>query len=670
MSTKMSDSSKKNTLKTTLRYVFFVTLTLWVLTTVYVIYQYLWASSKQVISKWGTLIEWIFSTTSFLPYLSNDWQSKFYQWFLFDKCLDYSIDEKWNIQYTDKLCHITTRDYKTYYVSIDTGTIWSDWVPFSIDDVYFTYNDILKENKLGLSYLDKYSNIQVDMEWEKIKVVFKNTSQDNTNFFTNYILPKHALIEPNLDMYQQSFAIEPVYNNCAKIKSQSTDQYSLIFDLSNCDTTNLWFYQIKNAISFNNFKDSVNQHGSIIDMYVWSETLPGYSNINMETNRLVTMFFNTKSAKMTVRLRRALWWFINYNFFEWSGNDYVSKYNGDILNQFVSTWADIEKFLSRVSINSELSKQELIEWWVKPFTWNVNFTEKNKVFAFYTEDESQNFNMKFTFDVEYKKIGISYGTSDLYYPTSYNAKTKSANYVISLANNNLKQNLNTYKIYGFTGDSTGKLQIWTLNLYNLYTDGAKSNEDTEQSYEQLKVIYFDDIVSNYVVGRLKQIFKEHGIWDHFVYEKVDDINELEWKLTAGEYDIVINSIDMWLSKDISALFATESVTINPSQYTDARLLTLLKQYNETDNKSKIVWEINSIYWNDMPIVIIWKQYAQLNIKDTLINKLNRENLNLYEYNWRDIVFKNISLAENIYIDKEKVKDLNNFWKFIKDPENY
>jgi hypothetical protein len=109
----------------------------------------------------------------------------------------------------------------------------------TIDDVYFTYNEIIKHNKFGLSYLDKYSTIEVNMEAETVQVSFKNSSQDNTFFFTNYLLPKHALIEPTLDLYQQSFAIEPIYNNCAKIKSQSTDQYSLIFDLSNCTNTNL-----------------------------------------------------------------------------------------------------------------------------------------------------------------------------------------------------------------------------------------------------------------------------------------------------------------------------------------------------------------------------------------------------------------------------------------------
>ena len=391
----------------------------------------------------------------------------------------------------------------------------------------------------------------------------------------------------------------------------------------------------------------------------------------MDSNSLMTVYFNTKSPKMTVRLRRALWWFIHSHFFEWSWNDYISEYKWDILNQYLSTWDSIDTFLSRVSEDSKLSKQELIEWGVKAFTWNINFTEKNKVFAFYTEDSSQSFDMKFSFETPYKKIAILYGTWELYYPSSYSEKTKSAKYVISLSNGNLKPDLNTYIIYWFTWENTTwKLQIGTLNLYNLYDwDSDDADEDGSTNIETLKVVYFDNTVSNYVVWRLKQIFKEEWIQDYFTYSKVDDANELDGKLTAWEYDIVINTIDMWLNKDISALFSTESVSVNPTQYTDARLLSLLKQYNESSNTTKVVWEINSIYANDMPMVIIWKQQVQLNIKDALINKLDWESLNLYEYNWRDVIYKNISLTENIYIDKEDV-NLQNFWNFIKDPDKY
>jgi hypothetical protein len=59
-----------------------------------------------------------------------------------------------------------------------------------------------------------------------------------------------------------------------------------------------------------------------------------------------------------------------------------------------------------------------------------------------------------------------------------------------------------------------------------------------------------------------------------------------------------------LTTDISKLFATENSLTNPSQYTDARLVSLLKQYNESKSKSKITSEINKVYSNDMPMVVL------------------------------------------------------------------
>ena len=438
---------EKNTLKRYLRYIFFISLILWTLNTVFVIYQYLRSSSKQIITKWWTFVEWIFDTTSFLPYLSNDWQSKFYQWFLFKKCLEVNINKDWSLSYENSLCNVSTRDYKTYYVSAIGGQIRSDGVPFSIDDVYFTYKEIINKNRFNLAYLDVYSGIEVEMEWDKVKVSFKNSSEDNTLFFTKHILPRHALLEPNIDMYQQSFAIKPDYNNCAKIKSQSTDQYSLIFDLSNCKDTNLWFYQIKNMLSFDNFKESVNQlNWSIIDAYISEETLKWYQSVNLESNKLVTLFFNTKSWKMTVRLRRALWWLINYNFFSWDENTYIKKYDRDIFNYFLSTWTNIGDFIERITIDNHLSKKDLIEGGVWEMTWNLKFTRNHKVFVFYTEDEKQEFPMKFEFESLYDKVAIQHNSWDLYYPSSYDKKNKTIEYNISQKNNNLLLWINNYII--------------------------------------------------------------------------------------------------------------------------------------------------------------------------------------------------------------------------------
>jgi hypothetical protein len=60
----------------------------------------------------------------------------------------------------------------------------------------------------------------------------------------------------------------------------------------------------------------------------------------------------------------------------------------------------------------------------------------------------------------------------------------------------------------------------------------------------------------------------------------------------------------------------------------------------------------------------------VHIKNDIYEKLDIENLNLYEYNWRNIIYDNLSLTENIYIDKDEVKNLENFWNFIRNPENY
>ena len=200
----------------------------------------------------------------------------------------------------------------------------------------------------------------------------------------------------------------------------------------------------------------------------------------------------------------------------------------------------------------------------------------------------------------------------------------------------------------------------------MYQDSLNNDQESNQ----LVVLYFDNNVSNSVVSRLKILFKEYGIDWNFKFMKFGDVNEMEWKLTAWDYDIVINTIDMWLNKDISALFGSEVSTTNPSQYSDARLLSLLKQYNEADNKTKITSEINSIYANDMPIIMLWKEYDFIHVKEDIYSKLDIENMDLYEYNWRYLIYKNLSLTENIYIDKEEVKNLKNFWNFIRNPENY
>jgi ABC-type transport system substrate-binding protein len=138
------------------------------------------------------------------------------------------------------MCHVSTKDYQHYLVSLNSGYTWSDGVPVSLDDVFFTYNDILTDNNWAIPQLEQYTNVEVsNADDGQVLVTFPSASTDNTLFFTNFILPRHALFDTDLKSYQKLFAIEPVYNQCGRIMPQSTDPYSLVFDLSSCADSSL-----------------------------------------------------------------------------------------------------------------------------------------------------------------------------------------------------------------------------------------------------------------------------------------------------------------------------------------------------------------------------------------------------------------------------------------------
>jgi len=70
----------------------------------------------------------------------------------------------------------------------------------------------------------------------------------------------------------------------------------------------------------------------------------------------------------------------------------------------------------------------LIESGVSELTGNLNFTNKEKAFVFYSDDTKQEFTLKLNFENTYEKIAIQHNSGDLYYPSSYSAKAKSLSY--------------------------------------------------------------------------------------------------------------------------------------------------------------------------------------------------------------------------------------------------
>lgn len=645
---------KNRTFKRFLKYLFSIIFVFWSLVWVFLFYNYYQSSSEQVVSKWGTFVEGIFGTTSFLPYLQMDAQSNFYQWLMFRKCLDQDIKNDWSVEYNNDLCTVETNDNRKYTVSLTTGSTWSNGVLISIDDIFFTYNDIIKDNKLWLKPLEKYNNIEVSLEENTVHIDFPSATKDNLDFFTHYILPHHALLEPNISMYQQSFALEPVYNNCAKIFSQSKDQYSLIFDLSKCLDTNLGFYQIKNIQNFDEFATSVRDgKASIVDVYQGDESLPWYETKRIDTNKYAILFFNTESNKFRVRVRRALAGFINTNLYADNSESVIKKYNDEIFDYFLSTGKDIKEFMETISSTNELSRDELIDGWVTLLPKEeVSIKWTNKALAYFTESE-EDLLLKFSIDQKYDSILLQHNQKEAITLKNYDKTNKTFSYTFGKKLGNLVDGLNTYSIYWMAWKE--KIKLANINIYKIIEQARSENKS-----EPLKLIYINNKISTTIVDELKKVFKEWDIYENFIFQEYEDTDSLKIAISSGDYDVVLSLIDFGLKNEFTSLFVDED---NLSKYDNNKFLLYLNDYYKS-NQTKNLKDINNLYANDMPFLILGTEYLTLQAKPETRNKLV-DTGSLHEFNRREKIYSNLSLTKNIYINTDKAFNVKNFWTYLK-----
>ena len=655
---------KKKIIRDILRYIFFLSAFLWIVISIYIGYQYIWISSGQIDNKGGTFVEGIFGNTSYLPYLRSDTQSDFYQGLLFNACLKASYDNNTST-YAPDLCTVTTQDNQNYSVALNKWFIWSDGTPLSLEDIFFTYNEVIHNNMWELPLLKQYSSITVGKDANNtLKVTFPTVSPDNILFFTNYILPQHMLMNSYLNDYTSIFAFKPVYTNCSNLVSQSNDEYSLVFNLVNCNQSNLNFYQVKNMGSFDAFKTSIiNWNDSIIDAYVGDETLHWYISKKILTNQLITVFFNTHSDKLSVRGRRVLWWLIKHNFYDSGYETYFKKNTDGMFDVFQSTWIDIKDLLNRDYAKNIITKNDLIDINVQPLPKSISIKWENQKWVYFI-DTWTSLPTEFVFDKSYDKVTMEYQGKS-YAPQHFVKWGKSWWYTFWLVEKNLGTWLNKYSIYGYNKNK--KALITSLDIYNVVSEETTAAVVSGDPVK-FTIVYYSNYINDFVVARLQNIFKTANISENFTFDKITTPQELQGRLIAGNYDLLINTVDMGLNKDLTKLFSTDKSEVNPSQYQNQKLTTLLQQYTAADAKSKkkSLTEINSIYSKDMPFVILGKEFLTINLKPDIVNKLftTMNNWDINEYNRRDYIYKNLKLVSTIHIDGKKIWDFNNFSKFL------
>jgi len=644
----------------------------WILVTFIFLYFYLLATGSKEDEKWGTFVEWIFNEVSYLPYLKNDDQSAFYQKFLFKSCLDsYNLNiintEEW-WRYAEWLCKVYTDDEQTFIIKlIDENAVWSDGVSLTIDDIFFTYDEIIRQNRWELPSLNAWSNISVSLEDWKIKVVFPTISSDNFNFFMNSILPRHIIQSMDLDTYRDSFSLNPVTNGCASIMPQNRDVNSLIFDVNNCSDTKFYYYQVKNFENFENLEQSLmwaNKKG-IIDVYSSMYGLEWFTGQNILTSKLLWMFFNTDSWKANVRLRRSLWGLVYHNFFTGDYQKYIKQYDWEFLNYYVSAGENVTELLNRLTLLDSVEQvnpndlkdsgaQEL------PASMSINWVDRKFVFFMQKPQDSKDLEIKFSNEFSDLKVKAS---SDWSTWSPKNYKTKDKKIVYKLVNwENLKVWVNNFTISWFIKNKT-----YTIASIDIYVFENLSATQVEENKWKLSVLYYNDPVSIFAIQQMRNIFREAWILENFIFEPVYNSEELEWKLLMWSYDIFVWTVDLWSRWNILPLFSTEDPLANPSRYRNPILNSLINQYYKTRDDN-VQSQINVLLAQDMPVIFIWNTYepiqVQEKIKESVFLDEEWEEKEVYSYKWRYDVYSKYSIVHSVRLNKEKALSGEVFKEFL------
>lgn len=224
----------------------------------------------------------------------------------------------------------------------------------------------------------------------------------------------------------------------------------------------------------------------------------------------------------------------------------------------------------------------------------------------------------------------------------------------------MREGLNQYTI---EGSIKGKsYTIANIDLYLLSSTAPHVESDEDETMKQkIKVVYYNNLESNFAIKQLRDLFTQAGILENFLFEQISSPEALEAKLVLGEYDILLNTINIGMKKDILKILTTSDPLINPSKYTNPNLTNLFKQHTKSPQKEDIMSQIDKIYAQDLPFVILGYPYDFVNIKTKLLDSEYMTGLQeLYEYNWRNYLFQNISLVQNTVIDFAKLKEVRSF----------
>ncbi len=627
-----------------------------IITTLHLWYQYVTQTADKVPTKGGTIVEGIIWPLSFLPYTSKKSSDEFYQHLLFEWCVK-SVVTASGVEYKNNLCEVTTRDEKNYFITINKQLRWIDNSPFNKDDILFTYQTILKENIWKLPDLTAYAKTEiVEVDEQTIKVSFPKQSVDNMLFFTNSLLPKHILEGKPLDYYLKEFAKTPIYISCAVLDLIKSHNNNYVFDISACQDFYPKNLQVKSFIQELEAVSYLQKEESIVD-YMSTDNQQEeyfksigerYTGSTISSNTLYTLFFNINTV--WEQTRKALAHHITL-----SSYDNIVK-RPTPFTFTPQTWL----LLKEIMIN----QSSVVSWSLSGAQLNSSFPFlpkniwifwKGKYKEYYLDEFRDKYLIQFKFDTKYDKITIAANSPYEFTPDSYDPENKTCAYNLSLQFKNIKKWVNYYVVYGYLWEN--KVKLLTMKVHYGIKPQIAPIAVKKTNYN---IIYLDEPNSTKIVDRLKQLFVDQGVDSLITWTSYPNFSEFEGKLASKWYDMVLLPLELWLKSDLSALFS-DNIVLNPSQYTNDRLIQLLQKYN--NGSVAHAQEISTLYGKTYPFAVIgflkkalfvrswygnsiWSDYTT----STMRSRLNNE----------------LKVYETLVFNKEKLLDREKIKQFIRD----
>lgn len=573
-------------------------------------------------------------------------------------------------QLTGDACTITTTDNKNYSITLNPWLTRSDGTTLTVNDVYFSYYDVIKSNMWWIESLDSYGKLEItQLDDGTISVVFPRESIDNQLFFLNSILPAHHLTNQSLEYYQSQFATNPITSACATLKPQNSDKSSIIFDLTNCNDYMSQILQVKQFSDLTWLQSYIQSNPDVID-YVIDGQDDSLNQFGIKSTQALISYFHVNTISDSTRRNLAL--LFNYALnLEDKQIDGLTPYEGIFTTQWTVDWNTIRRNLwlvqettnntivstgsSAVQEETPLLIQNILAYWT------------NKYKTAYLPSQSDKFTVSFKFDQAYDKIAISANWPYKYFPESYDINTKSADYNLSTSFNNLKLGKNTYTVQWYKWDQ--EITLLTLTIYyGQKPTWSEGSQDTNQVVTNLdwtrtiRIVYVKNPVVEEFIAKLKMALSWNKLSDNFIISSVDNVSQLEDIVSSKAYEVIIRPIDLWSRNDLSILVHDDPM-INNAQYKNPTLKNYLADLNQSsiDTQKSLVKSIQDIYRKDMPFMMLGYSVEYIWLSHS-IDWMPNKDTNVFTI--RDQLLNHIRPIFSLNIDNNVLRNPNNLIKFL------